>query len=445
MFQCEACLGGGSVNEEESQWLEKLVGRNFLDKMLCSFSKSTGLKAIFVDKKGNTLISTDHAIKDCHFCEIIRADSLGTKKCQRSYARACTEAAKYGEPYIFRCHAGLIMWAAPILIGKHVGSIICGQVLMWEPEDYFLEEIEEMVKGLDVDVAAVKWSATHLEVMSSDKVQAAADLLFVVANQIMQSGMTVLEQRRQITAQQARLAEEIQARKSAEVAIRTIKSRTLNISSLDKEHELKTMVRNGRKRAAQQLLENLLVDIMEINSENIDTTKTRVMELVFIISRAAVDGGADLSATLQLNALYYRDLLKIAASDELCLWSINMLETFMNHLEDNKNQKNLKAIQKAAEYIRQNYRNKLTIDDIAQVVFLSPCYVSRIFKLSLGCTLMEYLTQVRMEEAKKMLKNPRYNVMQAAEESGFEDPGYFTRVFKKLEGITPSRYKQHAL
>ena len=433
------------MNQEESQWIERLVGRDLLDKMLCSFSKSTGLKAILVDNKGDTLISTDHAIKDCRFCEMIRADSMGSKKCQRSYARACTEAAKYGEPYIFRCHAGLIMWAAPILIDKHVGSIICGQVLMWEPEDYFLEEIEEMVKGLDVDVAAVKWSAAQLEVMSSDRVQAAADLLFIVANQIMQTGMTVLEQRRQITAQQARLAEEIQARKSAEVAMNTIKTRALSISSLDKEHELKTMVRNGKKRVAQHLLENLLVDILEINSENIDTAKTRVVELVVIISRAAVEGGADLSTILPLNALFYQDILEITTSDELCLWSTNMLDNFMNHLEDNKNQKNLQAIQKAAEYIRQNYRQKLTIDDIAQEVFLSPCYVSRIFKQDLGCTLMEYLTQVRVEEAKIMLKNPKYNVMQAAEESGFEDPGYFTRVFKKLEGITPSRYKQHAL
>jgi two-component system response regulator YesN len=58
---------------------------------------------------------------------------------------------------------------------------------------------------------------------------------------------------------------------------------------------------------------------------------------------------------------------------------------------------------------------------------------------------MEYLTQVRVEEAKRMLKDPKYNVMQVAEGSGFEDPAYFTRVFKKLEGITPSRFKQYAL
>ncbi|MDR3602674.1 MAG: PocR ligand-binding domain-containing protein [Desulfosporosinus sp.] len=431
--------------ETGAQWLEKLVGRNLLEKMLCSFSKSTGLKAILVDTLGNTLVSTDHEIQDCSFCRKIRLDSSGARKCQRSYARACTEAVKYGEPYIFRCHAGLIMWSAPIVLNEYVFSIICGQVLMWEPEDYFLEEIEEMVKGLDVDVSAVKWAAAHLEVMSSDKVQAAADLLFIVANQIMKSGMTVLEQRRNITAQQARLAEEIQARKRSEVAMRTIESRAASINSMDKEHDLKTMVRNGEKRAAQQLLENLLVDIIEINSEHIDTVKTRVVELVVIISRAAVDGGADLNAILQQNSLFYMELLKITKSEEICLWSRDMLETFMNQIEVNKDQKNQQAIQKAAEYIRNNFRNKITIEDIAQVVYLSPCYVSRIFKQGLGCTLMEYLTQVRVEEAKTMLKNPKYNVMQVAEESGFEDPAYFTRVFKKHEGITPSRFKQYAL
>ncbi|WP_206810070.1 PocR ligand-binding domain-containing protein [Paradesulfitobacterium ferrireducens] len=428
-----------------SHWLGKLVERNLLEKMLCSFSKSTGLKAILVDTQGNTLVSTDNEIQDCRFCKMIRADELGAKKCKRSYVRACIEAAKYGEPYIFRCHAGLIMWAAPILLEEHVGSIICGQVLMWEPEDYFLDEIEEMVKGLDVDVNAVKWSAAQLPIMSSDKVQAAADLLFIVANQIMKSGWTVLEQRRKIAAQQARLAEEIQARKRAEVAMRTLESRAFSVYSLDKEYELRTKVRNGEKQAAQQLLDHILVDIAEKHSGNIDTVKTRIVELVVIISRAAVDGGADLNDILHLNSVYYRELLEMTDTDEICLWAKSILDTFMGRVLDNKDQKNLQAIQKAADYIQRNYNKKITIDEIAQVVYLSPCYLSRIFKQSLGCTLMEYLTQIRIERAKIMLRNPKYNIMQVAEESGFEDPGYFTRVFKKIEGITPSRFKQNAL
>lgn len=451
LLMAKARTGGDSVKQNqwpqvaELQWLDKLLKKDILERMLCSFSKSTGLKAVFVDTQGNTVVSTDHEIKDCRFCQMIRSDKLGVQKCQRSYARAGQQAAKYGEPYIFRCHAGLIAWAAPILLDEHIGSIICGQVLMWEPEDYFLEEIEEMVKGLDVDLTEVKWAAAQLDVRSSDKVQAAADLLFVVANQIMQSGMTVLEQRRKISAQQARLAEEIQARKRAEIAVRKVESRALSVYSLEKEYELRAKVRNCEKQAAQKLMDNLLADIIEKHLEDIDTVKTRIVELLVIISRAAVDGGADISDILQLNSRFYHELLDKMDPDEICLWTKNMLETFMKRVEESKEEKNLQAIQLAADYIQQNFRDKLTIDDIAQAVFLSPCYLSRIFKQSLGCTLMEYVTQVRVEQAKVMLKNPQYNVMQVAVECGFEDPGYFTRVFKKVEGIAPSRFKQNAL
>lgn len=356
------------------------------------------------------------------------------------------EAAKYGEPYIFRCHAGLIAWAAPILLDEqHVGSIICGQVLMWEPEDYFLEEIEDMVKSLDVDFTAVKLAAAQLDVMSADRVQAAADLLFVVANQIMKSGMLVLEQRRRIAAQQARLGEEIQARKHAEAAMRRVESRSLRIYSLDKEHQLIAKVRNGDCPAAEQQLDKLLADILEKHSEDIDTVKTRIVELLVIISRAAVDGGADLSEVLKLNSQYYHELLEKYDPDEICLWIKKVLQTFMERVDDAKGRKNLQVIQKAAEYMKQNYREKVTIDDIARAVYLSPCYLSRIFKQELGCTLMEYLTQLRVDKAKAMLRNPKYNVMQVATEIGFDDPSYFAKVFKKSEGVTPSQFRQKAL
>lgn len=429
----------------EAHWLGKLVEEDLLEKMLSSFSKSTGLKAILVDTEGNTLVSPEKKIQDCLFCQMIRSDGNGIKKCRRSYARAGREAAKYGEPYIFRCHAGLIAWAVPILLDEYVGSIICGQVLMWEPEDYFLEEIEEMTKGLDVDFAEVKWAAVQLGVMSSEKVQAAADLLFIVANQIMKSGLIVLEQRRKIAKQQAQLAEEMQSRKRAQVAMHTIESRSLRIYSIEKEYELKNTVRNFERAESLTLLDQLLADIMSKHNKDIDTIKTRIVELLVIISRAAVDGGTDLNMVLQMNVQFYRDLLNQKESGEICLWTKNMLKTFMDRIEVSKDQKNLQATQKAADYIRKNYRQKLTIDDISQAVFLSPCYLSRIFKQSLGCTLMEYLAQVRVEKAKIMLKNPKFNVMQVAEESGFDDPGYFTRVFKKVEGVTPSRFKQSAL
>lgn len=412
------------TSENELQWIENLAEWNLLRKMLCSFSKATGLRAIIVDTQGNTLINpTDHELKDCNFCRKIREDNIGIKKCKRSYARACAEADKSGEPYIFRCHAGMTMWVVPVVLNNYIFSIICGSI----------------------DSFAVKWVSPQLESAFSAKLQAAADLLFIMSNQLLKSGTKALTQGRDCTGRQGRPAEEIQARERSQVAMGIIEARAMSINSLDKEYELKTMVRNGEKRAAQQLLEELLADISQVNYEHFDTFKTRVIELVVIISRAAVNGGADLNVILQQNSLFYKELPEITTTEELCARTKEMLEIYMNLSDLNKYQKNIKAIQKAAEYIKINFPQKITIEDIARAVYLSPCYISRLFKQNLGCTISEYLTQIRIENAKTMLKNSQYTITQVANESGFEDPTYFARVFKKTEGITPSRYRQYTL
>ena len=197
------------MGNSEFQWLDTSKEKGFLEKALRSFSTFSGLKASLVDKEGNTVVSTENYVPDCRFCQLIKSDPQGRQKCRRSYARAGREAAKYGEPYVFRCHAGLVAWAVPIIINKHQGAVICGQVLMWEPEDYFLDEIGMMVKDLDVNISEIKMAALQLNVLPSDKVQAITDLLFVIANQIMNHESTFFSEQKSIAAYQALLSEEI--------------------------------------------------------------------------------------------------------------------------------------------------------------------------------------------------------------------------------------------
>ena len=429
-----------------SERLCQFVDKEVLEKLLRSFSRSTGLKALLVDEEGKTMITPSEGITDSYFCQMVHSDAKGIEKCRRSYARAGLEASKYGVPYIFRCHAGLIAWAAPILIDEvYAGSIICGQVLMWEPEDYFLEEIETMVTSLTVDLTQVKQAAAQLEVISGDRVQAAADLLFVVANQIMKTGMTVLDQRRRIAEQEALLGEVTQAKKKAETAARKVEARSMGLYSLDKEQQLAAKVRNAEYAQAASLLDELLADIIQKSFDDIEFFKTRVFELLVVISRAAVEGGAVLSDVLKLNAAYHRYLIDANNTSEICLCIKNELQTFIRWMEEAGNSKNLQLVQKAAEFIRQNFQKKINMVDVAEAVYLSPSYLSRIFSRELGCTLMEYLTRVRVEKAKTLLKNPKFNVMQVANQLGFDDPGYFTKVFKKSEGVTPSQFRQKAL
>ncbi|WP_227762005.1 PocR ligand-binding domain-containing protein [Zhaonella formicivorans] len=435
----------GVLNGVNRHQIQELGEESVLRQILSSFSKATGLQASIVDSQGETIVTSEKEEKYCEFCQMVRTSETGVYKCKRSYARAGLEASKYGKPYIFRCHAGLIAWAAPILIEEnYLGAIVCGQVLAWEPEDFFWEEIKEMTRGLGVDVSKLIECAQKLEVLSGEKIQAAADLLFVVANHIMKTGMITLQQRRAISEQQARLGEEIQARKKLEEALKKMDSLSVRGYSLEKERELVSRVRQGDGAGALRLLNEILAEILQRYLGNVKEVKARILELVVLISRAAVEGGASLKQLLALNSQYVEEFTRLTTVEEACHWIENVTQQFIICIEESKGSRNLQVIQKAGDYMRNNYRKKITLEDVAQAVYLSPCHLSKIFKQELGCTIMEFLTKIRIEEAKKLLRDPKYNVIQVADDLGFRDPGYFTKVFKRSEGITPSQYREKA-
>jgi len=424
------------------QRLSEVVDEKLLQRILYSFVEATGLRVSIVDVEGRRQIAPENT-EDCPFCLLIRGTQKGLERCQKSCARAGNQAAQFGVPYIFRCHAGLVKWAAPLVIdGMHWGTIICGQVLMWEPEEFFWVEIKEFIKDLDMDMGSLTQAARDLEVISGERVQAAAELLFVVANHIMKTGMITLQQRQEIMKQQARLGEEIQTRKMLENALRRMEKRaSLESYSLKKEQELLGRVRLGDREGAYELLNELLADILQKDAHNPKVIKARILELVVVLSRAAVEGGASLEKLLGLNYQYVQELSAIDSVEELFLWIVKVMEKFIENVYLTRNVKNLQVIQQVTDFIRQSFHKSLTVDDISQVVFLSPCYLSHLFKEEIGCTIMEYLTKVRMEEAKKLLRHPQLNVVQVADRVGYSDPSYFTKVFKKSEGVTPTEFR----
>ncbi|MCO5387328.1 MAG: PocR ligand-binding domain-containing protein [Desulfosporosinus sp.] len=114
-----------------------LLDSKYLEESLGSFHNATGLHIEAINNAGVTF-SVPGNFERSEFCRYIRSQPEGERKCQDSYKRASLEAAKWEEPYFFRCHAGLVIWAVPIMIrGVSMGSIICGQVLMWEPDHFF--------------------------------------------------------------------------------------------------------------------------------------------------------------------------------------------------------------------------------------------------------------------------------------------------------------------
>ena len=96
----------------------------------------------------------------------------------------------------------------------------------------------------------------------------------------------------------------------------------------------------------------------------------------------------------------------------------------------------------AKEYIRKNYNKDIRLADVAEQVYLSPTYFSAIFKRETGMNFNEYLTEYRIEMAKEFLKNLEYKVTEVGEQVGYEDSKYFSKIFRKMVGISPRDYRK---
>ncbi len=416
-----------------------------LRRILNSFVLATGLGAIYVNARGDFTVVPEEYEDHCAFCRIVRSDPKGAARCTESINKAGRLAAKLGEPYISRCHAGLIEFAAPIVFKDiYLGCISCGPVLMWDWDELAVEEFLTATEDLNINREALLVSSRKIRVLTGRDVQAAADLLFIIANHIVKTGLITLQQKKELSEQQAKLAELIFEKKRAEEKLKLLESKVKEHGyPMDKENELLNRVRMGDRTGAKEILNEILSSIFLRSKGDIELIKARVLELVVVISRAAVEGGASLNKLLGLNYGFISELSEKDDFDDICIWIIKVLDVFLDTVYESRNVKNSKLLSDALNYIRNNYKNNLTLDNVAQQVYISPYYLSHLFKEELGITFVEYLTRVRIDEAKKLLKEDSLSIVAIASEVGYEDASYFSKVFKKSVGIPPNQFRKN--
>ncbi|QAT40392.1 response regulator [Clostridium sp. JN-9] len=98
-------------------------------------------------------------------------------------------------------------------------------------------------------------------------------------------------------------------------------------------------------------------------------------------------------------------------------------------------------INAALKYINNNYNQNINLESVASYIHLNPQYFSRYFKNSTGMNFVDYLSLVRVREAKKMLLTTDFSIAEVSLKMGYIDPSYFSKVFMKYEGVTPNKFR----
>ena len=103
------------------------------------------------------------------------------------------------------------------------------------------------------------------------------------------------------------------------------------------------------------------------------------------------------------------------------------------------------AVRMAKQYIAQNYMKKIKLQDVADIVFLNPVYLSICFKQEVRCNFVDYVNEYRIEKAKELLVESQETVYSICEQVGLPDTRYFSKLFKRYVGLTPNEYRNSTL
>lgn len=179
----------------------------------------------------------------------------------------------------------------------------------------------------------------------------------------------------------------------------------------------------------------------ETSPENLMEIRTKVLEFTLWAERMAYEKGG---MTYQFNSRsdYLPTLMGMTELSQIKCWFIDKIMESCRNILSKRAEKSNSIIEMAKEYIRQHFNKDISLDDVSRAVNISPYYFSKIFKEDTGENFIEYLTGIRIEKAKELLGTTEYSMKEICAMSGYQDPNYFSRSFKKNVGVTPTEYKE---
>ena len=145
----------------------------------------------------------------------------------------------------------------------------------------------------------------------------------------------------------------------------------------------------------------------------------------------------------------YISVMEKAEDGEFCceqLIRLNIEMLLISLIRSNKNKKppaikkNSTILAEITDYLSENVENKVTFRDVVKKFNLSPSVKKKIFREQVGCGVMDYFTRLKIDRAKEMIREEKYNFTEISERLEFNNSQYFTTVFKRVSGMTPSEY-----
>lgn len=207
------------------------------------------------------------------------------------------------------------------------------------------------------------------------------------------------------------------------------------------ERTLFKCIEEGNVNKATYYAKEFFDWMMDKHRENVMDVKLKVLEFVLRAETIGFESGG-MVYHFNMRSEYLNTINSIVTYDQLYDWLLVKINSVCHNILTKKEESSVDIIRNAKEYIENNYSKDLILDDVSKEFQISPYYFSKLFKKRTGSTFIEYLTMIRIEKAKQLLRNTSKSMKEICMEIGYSDANYFSRTFKKNVGVTPSEYKE---
>ena len=202
---------------------------------------------------------------------------------------------------------------------------------------------------------------------------------------------------------------------------------------------IKQVIKNGDEEEAYRLIQGAFERVMNCMGNNPVAFARGIYKIAEILQENLAEVP---KSVREICIKLVKDLETAGSTEQIKEYLQKIMKEIIKAQVDIGEQKEKNTVAQVIDYLNGNYMNNITLTDMAEIVHLNANYFSEIFHKEKGITFKEYLTQIRMERAKELLKRSNYRQSEIAAMVGYNDTKHFSKIFRKYVGITTTEYRK---
>lgn len=328
------------------------------------------------------------------------------------WSMAVHEALRWGQPCIIACTGERVVWGIPLMRNRLIqGGLVIHPCQLYDED-----------------------STDESHVLAEQMTAACDGLLDMAEDFNLTNGAQLRLNRSQAYLERTKAEAIHETKRSFRLDIREI--------YLFLEPELLCAMRQGQRSEARKIINRLLLQIYNTSGKSMDSLKSFIMELVVMMGRTAIEAGADAGRIMGLHSTRMSALIASRDEEELNHGLSHILEWLLNEIEHAPPPPKGAALTKALTFMQHQLAQPLTRTSVARQSGFSATHFSRMLKKHTGKEFRDLLNHYRSSKACQLLRTTDKSLAEIAQECGFQDQSYFTKVFFRHIGRRPLDFRR---